>query len=32
MTVVSFHTCAARELEEIECETGSARFYEDVES
>lgn len=28
MIVVSFHTCAERELEEIDCETGGARFYE----
>lgn len=28
MTVVSFHTCAADELKEIECGTGSTRLYE----
>ncbi|MDZ4179651.1 MAG: hypothetical protein U1E29_10525 [Coriobacteriia bacterium] len=28
ITVVSFHTCAADELEEIGCDTGSARHYE----
>ncbi len=28
MTVVSFHTCAASELEEIACETGGKRLYE----
>jgi mannose-6-phosphate isomerase-like protein (cupin superfamily) len=28
MTVVSFHTCAASELEEIECKTGGSRLYE----
>lgn len=28
MTVVSFHTCHADELVEIDCETGAARFYE----
>jgi mannose-6-phosphate isomerase-like protein (cupin superfamily) len=28
MTVVSFHTCDASELEEIACETGGARLYE----
>jgi hypothetical protein len=28
MTVVSFHTCEAHELEEIACETGGTRIYE----
>lgn len=28
MVVVSFHTCAANELEEIACGTGLSRFYE----
>lgn len=28
MTVVSFHTCEASELEEVQCETGEARSYE----
>ncbi|MBE9098519.1 hypothetical protein [Vacuolonema iberomarrocanum] len=28
MTVVSFHTCSANELEEIACETGGKRLYE----
>ena len=28
MTVVSFHTCEASELEEIACESGGKRFYE----
>jgi hypothetical protein len=28
MTVVSFHTCEASELEEIACETGGKRLYE----
>lgn len=28
MTVVSFHTCDADELEEVECATGGARRYE----
>lgn len=28
MTVVSFHTCAATELEEVACGTGEARLYE----
>jgi hypothetical protein len=26
--VVSFHTCAATELEEVDCETGDKRVYE----
>lgn len=29
MTVVSFHTCDESELEEVACETGAARLYED---
>jgi hypothetical protein len=29
MTVVSFHTCEADQLEEIACDTGEKRFYED---
>jgi mannose-6-phosphate isomerase-like protein (cupin superfamily) len=28
MVVVSFHTCEASELEEVDCETGDKRFYE----
>ncbi|MEW6130317.1 MAG: cupin domain-containing protein [Acidobacteriota bacterium] len=28
MVVVSFHTCAASELEEVDCETGEKRVYE----
>ena len=28
MVVVSFHTCAAHELEEVACETGESRLYE----
>jgi len=28
MIVVSFHTCGASELEEINCETGGTRLYE----
>ena len=32
MTVVSFHTCDASELEEIECETGGTRLYEGPDS
>ncbi len=28
MTVVSFHTCEAGELEEIACDTGGSRLYE----
>ncbi|MEO1209940.1 MAG: hypothetical protein AAFX78_10400 [Cyanobacteria bacterium J06638_20] len=28
MTVISFHTCFANELEEIACETGGKRLYE----
>lgn len=28
MIVVSFHTCGESELEEVDCETGGARFYE----
>lgn len=28
MTVVSFHTCPAAELIEIDCKTGEGRFYE----
>jgi hypothetical protein len=28
MVVVSFHTCDARELEEVNCETGEKRVYE----
>jgi hypothetical protein len=28
MTVISFHTCDASELEEIESETGGSRLYE----
>jgi hypothetical protein len=27
MTVVSFHTCAETELEEVACETGKVRVY-----
>jgi hypothetical protein len=28
MVVISFHTCAANELEEISCASGAARIYE----
>ena len=28
MVVISFHTCDARELQEISCETGETRLYE----
>lgn len=28
MVVISFHTCEARELEEISCATGESRIYE----
>ena len=28
MVVVSFHTCGATELEEVDCETGATRVYE----
>jgi hypothetical protein len=28
MIVVSFHTCQASELEEVDCETGEKRLYE----
>lgn len=28
LTVVSFHTCDAHELEEIDCTSGSSRIYE----
>jgi quercetin dioxygenase-like cupin family protein len=28
MIVVSFHTCEANELEEVDCETGKSRIYE----
>jgi mannose-6-phosphate isomerase-like protein (cupin superfamily) len=28
VTVVSFHTCAAEELEEVACDTGNVRRYE----
>jgi hypothetical protein len=28
MVVVSFHTCAANELEEVSCDTGEKRLYE----
>ena len=31
MTVVSFHTCEADQLEEIACETGQTRLYEGME-
>ena len=27
MVVVSFHTCEARELEEVACESGAERLY-----
>ena len=27
MVVISFHTCAAEELEEVSCETGGSRLY-----
>lgn len=29
MVVISFHTCEANELEEIGCDTGDKRLYED---
>jgi hypothetical protein len=29
MVVVSFHTCEAHELEEVSCETGESRLYEE---
>lgn len=32
MTVVSFHTCGAEELEEVECATGGMRYYEGPEA
>ena len=32
MTVVSFHTCEATELEEVDCETGGTRLYEPSET
>jgi hypothetical protein len=28
MVVVSFHTCEAKELEEVSCKTGEKRLYE----
>jgi mannose-6-phosphate isomerase-like protein (cupin superfamily) len=28
MVVISFHTCAANELEEVSCDSGAARIYE----
>ncbi|MCI0486547.1 MAG: hypothetical protein L0229_08090 [Blastocatellia bacterium] len=28
MVVISFHTCEAKELEEVDCETGVRRLYE----
>ena len=28
VVVVSFHTCASEELEEISCDSGAARIYE----
>jgi hypothetical protein len=28
MEVISFHTCAANELEEVSCASGAARIYE----
>lgn len=28
MVVISFHTCAAEELEEVSCQTGGSRLYE----
>lgn len=31
MTVVSFHTCEAGELEEVACDTGERRLYESPE-
>lgn len=32
MTVVSFHTCEAAELEEIDCGSGASRVYEPSDS
>ncbi len=32
MTVVSFHTCGAEELEEVECDSGHLRHYEGPEA
>jgi len=32
MTVISFHTCDASELEEIESETGGSRLYEGADA
>jgi hypothetical protein len=29
MVVVSFHTCEAHELEEVSCDTGETRRYEE---
>ena len=29
MTVVSFHTCDESKLEEVDCESGGKRLYED---
>ena len=29
LVVVSFHTCEANELEEVDCETGEKRLYEE---
>ena len=29
MVVISFHTCEAHELEEVDCQTGKRRFYEE---
>ncbi|HEU5240122.1 MAG TPA: hypothetical protein VFU37_23510, partial [Pyrinomonadaceae bacterium] len=31
MTVVSFHTCEADQLEEVSCDTGEKRLYEGTE-
>ena len=28
MVVISFHTCEAKELEEVSCQTGESRLYE----
>jgi hypothetical protein len=30
MVVISFHTCAVNELEEISCDSGLARIYENA--
>ncbi len=32
MTVISFHTCTAEELEEVDCESGGVRHYEGADA